>query len=141
MAGEKVGSFYCWSWWSGGLRIYVASSEKGAHRVGLALKDEGDGCTYFHRRLSLENVEENKEKNRLLISAVEAALRNRPVIRDIAMDVRATPFQWKAWRAIAEIPFGETRTYGEVAAWVGKAGGARAIGQAMGRNPLPLIFP
>ena len=91
--------------------------------------------------MSLENVEENKEKNRLLISAVEAALRNRPVIRDIAMDVRATPFQWKAWRAIAEIPFGETRTYGEVAAWVGKAGGARAIGQAMGRNPLPLIFP
>ena len=141
MAGERVRSLYCWSWRSGGLRIYVASSEKGAARIGLALKDEGDGCTYFHRHLPSHNLEESKGKNGFLISAVEAALRNRPVPRDMAMDICATPFQWKAWRAIAEIPFGETRTYGEVAARVGKAGGARAVGQAMGRNPLPLVFP
>jgi O-6-methylguanine DNA methyltransferase len=44
-------------------------------------------------------------------------------------------------KAIARIPFGETRTYKEVAAMAEKPKGARAVGQAMGRNPLPLIFP
>jgi O-6-methylguanine DNA methyltransferase len=46
-----------------------------------------------------------------------------------------------AWKAIARIPFGQTKSYGEVARMVGRPGGARAIGQAMGRNPLSLIFP
>lgn len=41
----------------------------------------------------------------------------------------------------ARIPFGETKTYGEVAKMMGSPGGARAVGQAMGKNPLPLIFP
>jgi len=123
------------------LRIYGVSSERGAARVHLSLKDEGDPCDFF-RTLALPGfLEENEAKNGPLISVVEGALHNKAVSPFIPMDVHGTTFQWKAWRAVAGIPFGTTRTYGEVAAMVGKAGGARAVGRAMGRNPLPLVFP
>lgn len=58
------------------------------------------------------------------------------------LDLRAgTIFQKRVWEAVKNIPWGQTRTYGEVAAMVGKPGGARAVGQALARNPLPIIIP
>jgi len=53
----------------------------------------------------------------------------------------ATLFQQKVWRAARLIPCGETRSYKWVAEQVGSRGGARAVGQALGRNPLPIIVP
>jgi methylated-DNA-[protein]-cysteine S-methyltransferase len=52
-----------------------------------------------------------------------------------------TPFQEAVWALVTEIPFGTTETYGWVADGVGRPGGARAAGQALGRNPLPLLRP
>jgi methylated-DNA-[protein]-cysteine S-methyltransferase len=52
-----------------------------------------------------------------------------------------TPFQRAIWRATREIPAGRTRTYGDLAAEVGRPGAARAVGQAMRRNPQPIITP
>lgn len=54
---------------------------------------------------------------------------------------RGTAFQHEVWRAIAEIPAGETRTYGQVAATVGRPGAARAVGAATGRNPISIVVP
>jgi methylated-DNA-[protein]-cysteine S-methyltransferase len=53
----------------------------------------------------------------------------------------ATPFQQAVWRAAQTIPRGETRTYGWLAGRIGKPGAARAVGQALGRNPIPVIIP
>lgn len=53
----------------------------------------------------------------------------------------ATPFQRRVWEALFEIPRGEFRTYGELAARVGSPRAARAVGQAVGKNPLPVILP
>ena len=86
-------------------------------------------------------LEKNRGKNDPLIDAVQAALANRPVPGRIPLDVTGTAFQMAAWRAIARIPYGTTKTYAEVARMVGKPFAARAVGQAMGRNPLPLFFP
>ncbi|MEW6717774.1 MAG: methylated-DNA--[protein]-cysteine S-methyltransferase [Chloroflexota bacterium] len=52
-----------------------------------------------------------------------------------------TPFQKQVLQATYAIPYGETRTYGEIAAYVGKPGAARAVGQAQAANPLPLVIP
>jgi len=79
--------------------------------------------------------------NRSLIKAVEAALVGRPVPEDISLDITGTSFQRMAWTLISRIPFGQARTYGEVAMMIRRPGGARAVGQAMSRNPLPLVFP
>lgn len=54
---------------------------------------------------------------------------------------KGTPFQQEVWKAIARIPFGETRSYLEIAKDIGRPRSSRAVGQACGRNPLPLFVP
>lgn len=52
-----------------------------------------------------------------------------------------TAFDHLAWKALREIPFGQTATYGEIARQIGRPGAARAVGLACNRNPLPLLIP
>ena len=60
---------------------------------------------------------------------------------DMPLDLRGTPFQEAAWRALGDIPYGSTRSYGEQAALIGRPKAVRAIGQANGRNPVPIVLP
>ncbi|WP_419908015.1 methylated-DNA--[protein]-cysteine S-methyltransferase [Candidatus Poriferisodalis sp.] len=60
---------------------------------------------------------------------------------DVPLDLRGTPFQEAAWRALGDIPYGSTRSYGEQAALIGRPKAVRAIGQANGRNPVPIVLP
>ena len=59
----------------------------------------------------------------------------------LKLDLRGTPFQNKVWRALLKIPFGETRTYGEIARQLGHPSAARAVGAANGKNPISIIAP
>lgn len=52
-----------------------------------------------------------------------------------------TPFQMRVWQALAQIPAGQTRTYGQIAASIGQPSASRAIGLANGQNPVSLIIP
>ena len=60
---------------------------------------------------------------------------------DLPLDLRGTPFQLRAWRALAEIPYGSTVSYGEQAGRLGVPRAVRAIGAANGRNTLPIVLP
>jgi methylated-DNA-[protein]-cysteine S-methyltransferase len=60
---------------------------------------------------------------------------------DLPFDLHGTAFQLAAWRALAEIPYGETRTYAEQAARLGRPAAVRAVGTANGRNPLSIVLP
>lgn len=57
------------------------------------------------------------------------------------LDLRGTNFQIACWRALLEIPYGETRTYADIARAVGKANGFRAVGMANNRNPIAIVVP
>ncbi len=57
------------------------------------------------------------------------------------LELRGTPFQVRVWNELLTIPFGATRTYGEVAAAIGKPTATRAVGKAIGDNPISLIVP
>lgn len=59
----------------------------------------------------------------------------------LALALRGTPWQQAVWQAVAAIPFGETRTYGEVARGLGRPRAARAMGRANATNPLPIVVP
>jgi len=60
----------------------------------------------------------------------------------VRLDLRGgTEFQVNVWRCLAQIPYGETWTYGELASRVGRPGASRAVGAAIGANPLSLILP
>jgi methylated-DNA-[protein]-cysteine S-methyltransferase len=55
--------------------------------------------------------------------------------------VQGTVFQKQVWRELQKIPYGQTTSYGRIAQSVGRPGGARAVGQANHRNPLPIVIP
>ncbi len=59
----------------------------------------------------------------------------------IALDMRGTEFQRKVWAALLTIPFGETRTYSDIARQIGNPKACRAVGAANGRNPISIIAP
>lgn len=59
----------------------------------------------------------------------------------VKLDFVGTPFQNKVWQALLAIPFGETRSYGEIAAQLGKPKAVRAVGAANGKNPISIIAP
>jgi methylated-DNA-[protein]-cysteine S-methyltransferase len=60
---------------------------------------------------------------------------------DVPLDLHGTAFQVKVWRALAEIAYGTSASYGEQAARLGDARKARAVGAANGRNPISIILP
>ena len=67
--------------------------------------------------------------------------RRRPEADTLPLDVHATAFRRRVWEALRRIPFGETRSYGEIAAAVGAPGAARAVGTACAQNPIPVVVP
>lgn len=60
---------------------------------------------------------------------------------DLPLDFSGTEFQRKVWQALLAIPFGETRTYSQIAAEIGALRAIRAVGAANGRNPISIIAP
>jgi O-6-methylguanine DNA methyltransferase len=141
MAGKEISEIYCCKIESSGLTIYTASSKRGAVNIGLCLGKGHDCLKYFKKIFPLDIVKKDKAINRPLIEAIETALDGKTLCNDLKLDIHCTPFQRMVLEKIALIPYGQTRTYGEVAAIVGRPGCARAVGQVMKRNPLPIIFP
>jgi methylated-DNA-[protein]-cysteine S-methyltransferase len=60
---------------------------------------------------------------------------------DVPYVLKGSPFQSKVWEALLLVPYGTTRTYGQLARAVGKSGAARAVGQAIHHNPLAILVP
>ena len=60
---------------------------------------------------------------------------------DIELDLQGTEFQRRVWTALLTIPYGETRSYGEIAEQIGAPGSARAVGLANGHNPIAIVVP
>lgn len=72
----------------------------------------------------------------------EAYFWGKPVTFDEPLDLEsATPFQQEVWRALQAIPWGQLRSYREVAETIGRPTATRAVGRAVGSNPLPIIIP
>ncbi|MDI3547115.1 MAG: methylated-DNA-[protein]-cysteine S-methyltransferase [Halanaerobiales bacterium] len=60
---------------------------------------------------------------------------------DFPLILKGTEFQIRVWQELLKIPYGETRTYSEIARSIGNSGAARAVGMASSKNPLPIIIP
>jgi methylated-DNA-[protein]-cysteine S-methyltransferase len=65
----------------------------------------------------------------------------RRFVFDVPLLMHGAPFERRVWRALQEIPYGETVSYGEIARRLGQPSAARAVGLANGRNPIAVIVP
>ena len=75
------------------------------------------------------------------VRQLEAYFAGRLQEFDLPLDLVGTSFQVAVWRALGDIPYGETVTYGGLAASIGQPGKARAVGTAVGRNPVSVVLP
>lgn len=121
-------------------RLLVARTERGVCSVSLA-----DSETELAKRLRREFPRARVERDRNGLSGAVRQLvrflKGQQPRFDLPLDVRGTAFQCRVWEELLRIPYGVTRTYGDVARALGKPGAARAVGTACGSNPLPLIIP
>ena len=75
------------------------------------------------------------------VDQLEAYFAGKRTDFDVELNLVGSEFQRRVWQALLTIPYGETRSYGQVAEQIGVAGAARAVGLANGHNPIAIIVP
>lgn len=121
-------------------RVLMAATERGVCFLGF-----GDDDAALAGTLAAEfpAAEIRRDENGLgpWLRAVLAYLTGREPHPHLPLDLRATAFQRQVWQALSDIPAGETRSYSEIAAALGKPGAQRAVGHACATNPVSLLIP
>lgn len=120
-------------------KVFVASTSKGVCMVDF-LTSEGAFLKELKRLFPGETIK-NDRRNKKALSELKRYLEGKLKRFDCPLDLRGTPFQRKVWSALAKIPYGKTKSYQEIAKAIGHPKAFRAVGNANGSNPLPLILP
>lgn len=116
--------------------MLVAATEKGVCRLSF-----GEGRDALAARFPHAVLVEGGEDFASLLAEVVAAVEQPGDARHIPLDVQGTAFQEAVWEQLRAIPPGETRSYGEIAAAIGKPGAVRAAGSANGANHVAVLIP
>lgn len=109
----------------------------GASLTGIFMGEHRHGPVVGPEWAEREDAAPFAEARRQLNAYFEGSLREF----GLPLAARGTEFQQRVWKALCEVPYGETLSYGELAARLGQPGAARAVGLANGRNPLSIIVP
>ena len=119
--------------------VLIAGGESGI--TDLSLTGDRPAFTDGLRRKCGCRPREDNDFFKEAFALLDTYFSGAPVEFTLPVDLVGTAFEMKVWQAIRDIPWGQTRTYGEVAAAIGSPGAARAVGGACGKNPVPLIVP
>jgi AraC family transcriptional regulator, regulatory protein of adaptative response / methylated-DNA-[protein]-cysteine methyltransferase len=121
-------------------RLLVASTERGVCAVAMGSSD-----AELERALAREypsaTIAADAGALAKWATSILAHLSGRRPRLDLPLDVQATAFQWQVWQALAQIPYGETRTYGDIAAAIGRPRAVRAVARACAVNPVAVAIP
>lgn len=125
-------------------RVLVAATQKGIAAVFL-----GDDDRTLEKNLKQDfpaaEIERDDEGLSARVKGVLSRLYGRKPSAldapDVPLDIVGTAFQWKVWKALTEIPAGETQTYGEIARRIGEPKSARAVGRACATNQAAVVIP
>jgi len=121
-------------------RLLVAATPRGVCAVAMAASD-GDLMQLLARDYPAASIVPDPGALGVWTRAILAHLAGREPRLDLPLSVQATAFQWRVWQALAAIPYGETRTYSEVAATIGRPRAVRAVARACASNPVALAIP
>ncbi|WP_238550627.1 bifunctional DNA-binding transcriptional regulator/O6-methylguanine-DNA methyltransferase Ada [Blastomonas sp. AAP53] len=117
-------------------RMLVAWTGKGVCRLSF----NEDAHSLAQRFPGAQLIEAGAEASQF-VSAVVAGIEAPSSNASIPVDVRGTAFQEAVWKALSDIPTGETRSYAQLAASIGKPAAVRAVGSACGANPVAVLIP
>jgi AraC family transcriptional regulator, regulatory protein of adaptative response / methylated-DNA-[protein]-cysteine methyltransferase len=121
-------------------RLLVAATERGICAVILGESDET-----LEKALAAEypraSVRRDNGQLKLWVSALLAHLCGSQPKLDLPLDIQATAFQWRVWQELRKIPYGETRSYSQIARALGRPKAARAVANACAANPAAIVIP
>ena len=118
--------------------LYTRQTKIG--RIGLAERDGAVVELAFRAKPMAERLPE-PEAVRRAFAQIEEYLAGRRKSFDVPLHVEGTPFMRQVWSELCRIPYGETRSYKDIAVAIGRPGAMRAVGMANHRNPIALIIP
>ncbi|HET6178089.1 MAG TPA: methylated-DNA--[protein]-cysteine S-methyltransferase [Candidatus Sulfotelmatobacter sp.] len=124
-------------------RMLVATTDVGICSIAFG-RDDKELVAELRKRFSKAQLVAAKGNTGWLADAVAyvtSQLGEHPLAATFPLDVRATAFQQRVWKALQEIPRGETRYYSELAAELGVPKASRAVGTAIGSNPVAVVIP
>lgn len=116
--------------------MLVAATDKGVCRLSFA-----EDQSALERRFPNAELVQGGETFERLLAEVVASVEQPRDFAHIPLDVKGTAFQEACWKALREIPLGETRTYAQIAAAAGNPGAVRAAGSANARNNVAVLIP
>ena len=122
-------------------RLHVAATDRGICRIALPAHPVEDFLGAVLKTYNPGILIENKVLFADIYNQLEEYLRGRLMDFSISLDLSGTPFQLQVWEALSLIPYGETRSYRDIASQIGRPRAVRAVGQANQVNPVPLIIP
>lgn len=124
-------------------RMLVASTASGICAIAFG-SNSNELVADLQRRFPKADLAPASKASGWLAEAVQFVLSQiseHPLAAKFPLDIRATAFQQRVWKALQQIPRGETRTYSEVARQLGKPGAVRAVASAIGSNPVAIAVP
>lgn len=121
-------------------RLLVAGTDRGICAVKLGDRDDGLEQD-LRREYPAATIARADGVLRTWVSAILEHLKGRAPHLDLPLDIQATAFQWKVWRYLQSIPYGETRAYSDVARAIGAPSSVRAVARACATNPACLVIP
>jgi AraC family transcriptional regulator of adaptative response/methylated-DNA-[protein]-cysteine methyltransferase len=122
-------------------RMLVAATANGICALSVHQSDEFQESELHRDFRAAKIVRDDTGPVRAAAVAVLRYLRGETARCEAALDVSGTPFQLSVWRELCAIPEGATRSYGEIAARLGRPSAARAVGHANGANPVSILIP
>jgi len=121
-------------------RLLVAATERGVCSIAMGTSD-ADLVRSLRHEYPSAAIASDAAGLAQWTAAIVAHLEGRRPRLDLPLDIQATAFQWQVWQALTEIPYGETRTYTDVARAIGKPRAVRAVARACATNPVALAIP
>ena len=121
--------------------VWVATSEHGICAVGLGGKQPERFFAWLTRHMGPEPQREDPAALAQALAQLREYFTGTRHTFDLELDARGTRFQETVWDEIARIPYGATTTYGKIAQRIGRPRAARAVGAAVGANPLSILIP
>jgi O-6-methylguanine DNA methyltransferase len=121
--------------------LRLASTAEGLAYVELPHADGRGFSGWLQRVAPGAKCVEGYAPNRQAVRELQEYLEGKRTEFGLALDLRGTPFQLEVWSALREIPYGETRSYADIAREVGRPNAVRAVGAANGSNPLAIVVP
>ena len=121
-------------------RVLVGATERGLCAV-LFADDDAEAAVDLRERFPQAVLRRDDKELREAVEFVLGRMKESSSAATMPFHARATAFQQRVWRALSEIPRGETRTYAEIAETIGAPKAVRAVGTACGANPLAVVVP